>query len=213
MPTGRVKWFDPDSGEARVVARSGREYPAVQSDVEPKARTADAHVNFKIKRDEGVARAVDVRLRQGTRVARSQHRFGDLSGAARPDSKGRPGLSRRRQDVGLDPDEPAAEVARLWVDPVVRGDRVAARRFYAPNCVIHTPGGAAETGRKAVEECLDRNPLLGSEHRDVRIRELGSRVEVRWPLTSDDQARVPVSEQRDRTTLRIAHGQIVEQWG
>jgi hypothetical protein len=44
MPTGHVKWFDPASHEARIIARSGREYAAEVSQMEPPARTADARV-------------------------------------------------------------------------------------------------------------------------------------------------------------------------
>lgn len=214
MPTGRVKWIDPDSGEARIVSRSGHEYPATSREMQSKARAAGAYVTFKIKKEDGVARAVEVALREGTRVARTQGRFGDLARARHPDAKGRPGLSRRRSEVGLDPTEKATEVARLWVDALVRGDRTATLGFYSPDCVIHPPSGSTEVGYKAVQEYLDRSPLLASGHRDVRIREVaGPRVVVSWPLTADDQARVPASELRNQTTLRIAHGQIVEQWG
>lgn len=212
MPTGRVKWYEPDSGEARILARSGGEYPANRHEIEPKARVADAHVTFKIRREDGVERAVEVRLRKGTHVARSQHDFGDLAGAAHPDEKGRPGLSRRRTDVGLDANEPPAKVTRLWVDALARGDRAAALRFYAPDCLVHDRSGSTEVGRKAVQTSIDRNPLLGSGHRDVEIREVEPRVLIRWTLSSDDQARVPASEQRSQIAMRIAHGQIVEQW-
>lgn len=80
--------------------------------------------------------------------------------------------------------------------------------------MIHTPSGSTKVGRQAAHDYLDRSPLLGSEHRDVRIREIaGPRIVVSWRLTPDDEARVPVSELRNQTTLRIAHGQIAEQWG
>ncbi len=195
MPTGRVKWYEPDAGEARIVAQSGGEYPASRHEIEPEARVANAHVTFKIRREDGVERAVDVRLREGTRVARAQHDFGDLSGASRPGA-----------------DEAAPRVARRWVDALARGDRAAALRFYAPDCVIHTRSGSTEKGRKAAQASLDRNPLLGSGHLDVEIREVEPRVLIRWTLSEDDQARIPTSEQRTQTGLRIAHGQIVEQW-
>lgn len=212
MPTGRVKWFEPDTGEARIVARSGHEYPSASSEIEPKARVADARVTFKVRTDDGVTRAVEVRLREGTRVARGQGRFGDLSGASHPDAKGRPALTRRRSDSGVDADEPASRVARRWADALVRGDRQAVLRLYSPDCVIHTPSGSTETGGKAVQASIDRNALLGSGHLDVEIREVGPRVLVRWRLSADDQARIPASEQRTQAAVRIAHGQIIEQW-
>ncbi len=213
MPTGRVKWFDPHAREAIVVARSRREYPALASDIEPKARASAAIVTFKIKRGEGVDRAFDVVLREGTRAAASKHRFGDLKGAPRPASRGRPALSRHRLDVFPNPDEAPVQTVQRWVDAVVRGDRLAALRFYVPDCLVHPPGGSTEIGRKAVQDLLDRSPLLGSDHRDIEIRDLGGRIQVSWRLTPADEARVPVSERTSKTVLRVAHGQIVEQWG
>jgi hypothetical protein len=212
MPTGHVKWFDAKAHEARLVGRLGREYTAEADEVEPPARTADAPVAFKLKRANGVTRAVEVRLRPGTRVSPTQGRFGDLSGAAHPDSKGRAALSRRRLDPGLDTGDLASRVARHWVEALVRGDRAAAERLYAPDAVIHTQS-AADTGRKAVQLSIDRSPLLASHHSDVQIGGDGSRVRISWGLSAEDLARVPASERRIQTTLRIAHGQIAEQWG
>lgn len=211
MPTGRVKWFDPASQEARIVSRSGREYPADVSQMEPPARTADAPVTFKLRTKSGVTRAFEVRLHQGTRVSSTQGRFGDLSGAKHPDSRGRAPLARQRSEAGLDADEKLARIARHWVDALVSGDRQVVMELYAPDCVIHARSGA-ETGRKAIGTSVDRNPLLGSGHRDVQIRSIGSRVHVSWPQSRGDQARVPVSGQRTQTTLRFEHGQIAEQW-
>jgi hypothetical protein len=103
-------------------------------------------------------------------------------------------------------------VARQWVDALVSGKRAAVLELYAPDCVIHTRSGAV-MGQNAAQASIDRNPLLASGHHDVRIRGIGARVQVRWPLSADDKARVPTSEQVTQTTLRIAHGQIAEQWG
>jgi SnoaL-like domain len=194
------------------VGRSGREYPAEAGEIEPPARTADAPVTFKLKRANGVTCAIEVRLRRGTRVSPTQGRFGDLSGATHPDSRGRAALSRSRLDPGLNSDELATLVARHWVEALVRGDRAAAKRLYAPDSVIHTQSGV-ETGPKAVQSCIDRSPLLASRHSDAQIRESRSRVRISWGLSTEDLARVPASERRTQTTLRIAHGQIAEQWG
>jgi hypothetical protein len=212
MPIGHVKWFDAAAREARLVSRTGREYTAEAAELELPARTADAPVTFNIKRTNGVTRGVDVRLRRGTRVSSTQGRFGDLSGAAHPDSRGRAALSRRRLDPGLDSDELPTRVARHWVEALVHGDRAAAKRLYAPDSVIHTHS-AVETGRKAVQLCIDRSPLLASHRSDVQIGGDRSRVRITWGLSAEDLARVPASERRTETTLRIAHGQIAEQWG
>lgn len=213
MPSGRVKWFDLASHEARIVARSGREYPAAADELEPPARTADAPVTFKVRKQDGVARAVEVRLRGGTRVSPTQGRFGDLSSAKHPDSKGREPLARQRSETGLDAGEPVSRVARHWVEALFSGDRTGVMQCYAPDCVIHAPSGTGEIGRKAVQEYMDRSPLLGSRHDDVRIREIASRVRVSWRLNAGDQVRVPISERQTQATLRIEHGQIAEQWG
>lgn len=211
MASGRVKWFDPATREARIVARSGREFPAEVSHMEPSARDAGARVTFELRTESGVTRATEVRLHEGTRVSRRQGRFGDLSGAKHPDSKGRAPLARRRSLAGPDADEPVTRTARHWVGALVRGEREAVLQLYAPDCVIHTQS-RTEKGHRAIEASIDRNPLLGSGHGDVRIRGIGSRVKVQWPLSVEDRARVPESEQRTQATLRIAHGQIAEQW-
>jgi len=211
MAHGRVKWFDPASREARIVARSGREYPAEASELDPPARTADAPVTFKLLRRDGVIRAVEVRLREGTRVSPTQGRFGDLSSAKHPDSKGRAPLARRRSETGLDADELVKRIARRWVDALATGDRTAALEFYAPDCVIHGPSGAAESGRAAVQRFMDRSPLLGSQHDHVRIRGIGASIRVTWALSA--KVRAPVAEQQTQATLRFRHGEIAEQWG
>ena len=94
---------------------------------------------------------------------------------------------------------------------LVRGDRAAAERLFAPDSVIHTQSGV-ETGRKAVQLCIDRSPLLASHRSDVQIRRSRSRVRISWGLSAEGPARVPTSERRTQTTLRIAYGQIAEQW-
>jgi hypothetical protein len=206
-----VKWFDPGTGEARIIARSGHEFPSQATQMEPSARTAGATVTFKLRTESGTTRAIEVRLREGSRVSPTQGRFGDLSGTKHPNSRGRAPLTRQRSAAGVDADEHVTRVAQHWVEALVSGNRSAVVELYTPDCVIHTRSGA-ETGPQAVQESIDRNPLLASGHRDVRIRGIGSRVQVRWPLSAEDQARVPVSERRTQATLRIAHGQIAEQW-
>jgi RNA polymerase-binding transcription factor DksA/ribosome-associated translation inhibitor RaiA len=73
MPDGVLQWYDDRRGEGRVV-RGGREYPVRAADMEPRARVPGARLHFDVRRHEGVAIAVDVRLREGTRVSRRQRR-------------------------------------------------------------------------------------------------------------------------------------------
>jgi hypothetical protein len=42
-----------------------------------------------------------------------------------------------------------------------------------------------ETGRKAVQLCIDRSPMLASRHSDVQIRESRSRVRISWGLSTE----------------------------
>ena len=71
MPDGVLQWYDARRGEGRVV-RGGREYPVRAADMEPSARVPGAHVHFDVQTTKGVAVAVGVRLRAGTRVSRRQ---------------------------------------------------------------------------------------------------------------------------------------------
>ena len=82
MPRGVMQWFDVRAHEGRVIA-SGREYPAFEREVEPRARKAGARVYFDVARLDGVPTAVRVRLRPGLRTSPKQRRVGDLAGAGR----------------------------------------------------------------------------------------------------------------------------------
>ncbi len=98
MPDGVIQWFDAETGEG-VVVRSGRRFRAFAADVEPVARQPGARVHFDVRREKGVERAVEVRLRSGTRVSSHQHRFGTLKGARRPDAKGASPFARVHADL------------------------------------------------------------------------------------------------------------------
>ena len=212
MPTGTVRWFDPDTGDVRIVARSGREYVARAADVEPAARAPRARVGFDVVREGGVARAVSVRLRRGTRTSRLQGGFGSLAGARRPDAAGGAASGRLypEQGAGSAPRLPTA-VARAWLEAMAEGDVTAVLRLYAPDAVVHVPGGDL-AGRRAVQGFLNGSVLLGVRHADTQVRERGPLVHVRWPASDVDLTRTPIADRRRTTRLRVAHGQIVEQW-
>lgn len=212
MPSGQVIWFDAGTGEARLVGRQGREYPAAVSEIEPAARASGARVTFDVARSGGTARAVNVRLRVGTRVASTQRDFGNLAGAKRPDTAGRAGLGRRRPDLDLGREDPPSEVARRWVEALVGEDLPAAEQLYAPDAVIHA-GARTSAGRASIARYLEGTALVGARHWNVEIREVGAGVRVRWRPSTEDGARVPASDRTAHTTLRIVHGQIAEQWG
>lgn len=76
MPTGTVSFYDDNIGRGRIEDSSGN-YSVRADDMTPDARTQGARVEFDIQRDEPHDRAVNVRLREGTRNNPSQRRFGD----------------------------------------------------------------------------------------------------------------------------------------
>lgn len=213
MSTGKIKWFDPDTGDARVVGRSGREYVVRAADLEPAARAARARVSFDVVHEGRVPRAINVRLHEGTRTSHLQGRFGNLAGARRPDASGREASSREHPDREAGPALrlPAA-VARVWLEAMAEGDLTGALRLYAPDAVVHLPDGD-QAGRRAVQRCLEGSVLLGTRHSDTEVvEEQGSLVRVRWHASKVDFVRTPMDDRRTTTTLRVEHGQIVEQW-
>lgn len=212
MSTGKIKWFDPTTGDARIVGRSGREYVARGADLEPAARAPRARVSFDVVREGNVVRAVNVRLHEGTRTSRLQGRFGSLAGARRPDAAGREASSREHPDreAGPAPRLPAA-VARTWMEAMFEGDLSAAMSHYAPDAVVHLPQGD-QVGHRAIQAFLDGSVLLGVRHSDTEVEERGSLVRVRWRASNVDAVRTPVRERSTTTRLRVEHGQIVEQW-
>lgn len=200
MPVGRLSWFDPSSGEGRIVA-SGREYPVEAADIAPRARTVGGRVHFDIERRGGVRMAVAVRPVEGTRSDRRQRRFGDLSGTGKPPDKGRPAMSRRHPErEGPGAGKPM-EVARQWIRGAEQGDIETVLPLYAPHAVLHTPDGDAR-GRQAVRrELLDSGALT----RGWQAEPHGDGDDVIVDRSS-------LGGHFEQTRLRIANGEIVEQW-
>ncbi|MGH2650137.1 MAG: nuclear transport factor 2 family protein [Actinomycetota bacterium] len=202
MATGVVKWFDPATAEG-AIGRRGRELPVRAEDMEPSARVAGARVRFDVARERGFERAVDVRLREGTRVSRRQHRFGDLVGAGHPDEAGRPPLTHGRPD----PVRPAVhpmQTARRWVAAMEAGDLVGALACYAENAVLHV-GAATHVGPNAIRGVLEGHPLFQATPGLVVVHGEGATILVRWSAGGPD---VPGGE----TRLGVAHARILEQW-
>lgn len=204
MPDGRVEWFDPHAGEARI-SHSGREYPARADDMEPAARVAGARVHFDIARDDGVERAVGVRILEGTRTGKRQRRFGDLAGAHHPPDKGSStGEGYRR------PPQPSLtgrprEVVDAWVDAVAASDIDTAVGLYAPDATWHE-GEQQFSGRDAIRRRLQDSALAGARPGGVEIKGTADdRFVVLWRPLADEEAAVV-------STFRVAHGEIAEQW-
>lgn len=200
MPRGRLQWFDAGSGEGRVDA-FGRQYPVSVHDVEPRARVAGSPVHFDIERIDGVPTAVRVRARPGTRANRRQRRFGDLTGAGRPEEKGRAPLTRHRTETDPLPRRPTALVRR-WLAGADSGHLATVLPLYAPHAVLHAPDGD-HCGRAAVRVYLLDSGLL-SRGWDARPFGSGQTIGVVRGTAAPDAGR--------STRFRVAHGQVVEQW-
>jgi hypothetical protein len=204
MPDGVVQWFDPKRGEGRVV-RGGREYPVEAAEIEPHARVAGARVHFDITRRNGVAVATGVRLRGGTHVSWRQRRFGDLTGARRPDTKGSAPFAQPHPEAGLRLAARPMEVARGWAASLDGGDVDAALLLYAPGVRLHLPDGGEVEGVAAAARVLPDSPPLAGELRLAGVHGEDDTVVVEWAPAAGPGPTW-------RTRLRVEHGEITEQW-
>ena len=198
MPRGEVKWFDPKTGDA-MIARGSKLFPTTAAEMDSHARVPGARVHFDIVRDDGVERAVNVVLVEGTRTSRRQARFGDQAGAHHPDEKGHVALSRHhpQQDFGLE-DRPV-EVVRTWVRLIGSGDIPTAVHLYHPAAVLHRREETLR-GRSAVPD------VLADLHR-VKLFTVEPAEEETTVTWTD-----PDTGGRRRSRFRVEHGLIVEQW-
>jgi cold shock CspA family protein len=202
MPRGVMSWFDPSTGEGRVRWGS-RELVVDAGEVETAARVAGARVTFDLVRVEGGRRAARVRLKRGKRVSPRRSRFGDLAGAHHPDQKGHRPLHGRLatpERVHRREDQPV-EVARRWLQGLEQGDVGAAGYLYTSDARLHD-GDTEDCGPAAVRRFLSATPARGRHDGRIEPAAGGSRVMVRWPG----------EEPAASVELRIAHGQIAEQW-
>jgi cold shock CspA family protein len=76
MPYGEVTEFDTAKGVGRIDTDTGW-YEVHVEDMDAAARTKHAKVDFDVQREDPQDRAVNVRLRGGTRNNPNQRRFGD----------------------------------------------------------------------------------------------------------------------------------------
>jgi trimethylamine:corrinoid methyltransferase-like protein len=76
MPEGRVVRFEENLGRGVIETATGR-YMVLADDMEPRAQVQGAFVRFDVQRGQPHDRAVNVLLREGTRNAPTQRRFGD----------------------------------------------------------------------------------------------------------------------------------------
>ncbi len=198
MPEGVVKWFDPKTGDA-MIARGAKLYPSTAADMERHARVPGARVHFDIVREDGAERAVNVVLREGTRVSPRQGRFGDQAGAHHPDEKGHVALTRHHPQQSFALEDRPVEVVRTWIRLVTSGDVPTAVHLYHPAVLIHR-GDRTEEGRRNLADIL-------SDLRHVRRFDVHPEVDGATVTWND-----PTSGARSRSRFRVEHGLIVEQW-
>ncbi|MGO8871661.1 MAG: sigma 54 modulation/S30EA ribosomal C-terminal domain-containing protein [Acidimicrobiales bacterium] len=201
MPYGMIKWFDPRSGKAEV-ARGGRLYAARAGDIESVARRAGARVHFDIRRELGGERAVDVRLREGTRVSHKQHNFGTLVGARSIETKGPVPHGRVHPELRQAATHPL-EVARAWATSVSQGDIVGALVLYSADPVLHVDGHDL-VGRSEIATWVEGSRVFGCKHH-ARIQGGEVQVTVLWDAAGSSESGTTVQ-------CMIDHAQIAEQW-
>ncbi len=202
MPEGVVQWFSDRVGEG-VVIRNGRRYPARAADVAPSARHPGARVHFDVRRDGGVARAIGVELRAGTRTSHRHRRFGALEGARQPETKGAAPFATARPDLGLSLLLHPLEIARSWADSITRGDLEAAMALYAPDAAVHV-GADRLAGRRHIRSWLDTLSVVGS-NRYGEVRGVDDAIEVSFaPIAPGSPAFA--------ARVRVEHGLLAEQW-
>ena len=201
MPDGVVQWFDPTSGEG-IIRRGGRRYAVRASAIEPVARVGGARVHFDVVRDEGTKRAERVTLRTGMRVARSQSRFGDLTGARSPDAAGGAPSSSDAPELGRDREVHPARAVEQWASLMAAGRLDEAVLLYAPDAVLHEPAGD-RNGADHIRRTWESSALLGADL-PVAIRGIGAdSFEAIWEAPDVE----PVVSR-----FRVVHGLIAEQW-
>lgn len=201
MPDGVVWWFDDKTGEGRIL-HAGRTYAVREAEMEPPARVAGARVHFDL--DAGApGTATRVTFRPGTRVSRRQRRFGDLTGARRPDTKGPPNVAVDRPDVGRDLESHPGRVADAWATTLSEGRLDDAMLLVAPDAVLHAEGEVS-AGIASIRSYWSRSPLLGGSKPTIHglPGADGDRFAVRWPGSGTADA--------EETLLSVAHGQIRE---
>jgi hypothetical protein len=166
------------------------------------ARHPGARVHFDVRREDGAERAVDVTLRTGTRVSHHQGRYGTLTGARRPDTKGAAPFARAHPEEGRMLAAHPLEVVRSWVDRLQSRDLDGAVARYRSDAVIHAEDGD-HVGPSPLRAYLERSPMFGHPG-EPDLRGEDGAVVVRWAQEGDAAG----LELRGR----VEHGELVEQW-
>jgi ketosteroid isomerase-like protein len=202
MPTGVVRWVDPRTGDI-VIARRSHEFPARAAEVEVHARRRGARVHFDVSREDGVRRAVRVRLRSGSRTGRRHRRVGDHAGAHHPYGKGVPLTKKYRSSVPVSTEDRPARIVRDWVTALRNRDVSGALELYAVDAIIHSEQESG-AGRQAARRWLVRTGLENAPPIRADLRGRGDDT-IAVNLQPHDGPEIDV-------VLRVTHGRIEEQW-
>lgn len=198
MARGRVKWFDPKSGDGGIVQQRGGELPVRASDIEPKARVARAVVQFDIEREAGMRRAVNVRLHPGTRVSRHERRYAEISAGG---GLGHTRMIPEHTDVQVHLEGHPMRVARQFMQVLRQSDLATLAQLYAPNARLHA--GRERTGRNHIQTYFAASSLLGTQPSKVTMHGEGAIILIEWEQFGGTKA---------WTRLKSSRGRIVEQW-
>jgi cold shock CspA family protein len=204
MARGRVKWFDPKAGEGGIVQQRGGELPVRASDIEPKARIAQAVVQFDIEREGGMRRAVNVRLHPGTRVSRHERRYAEMAGGR---ALGHAHVIPEHTDVQVHLEGHPMRVARQFMQLLQQPDLATLTHLYAPDACLHADG-PVRTGRKHIQRYFAASPLLGLQPWNVTMRGENATILIQW---EQDALRVG-GPTKGWTRLKIIEGRVMEQW-
>lgn len=200
MPNGVVEWFDPATGEGRIV-HSGHRYSVHADDIDSKAQASGARVHFDIDRRHE-DRAVNVSFRAGTRMNWRHRRFGDLSGSQAPDTAGGAPSMTRQTSLGRELERHPMRVAQLWSELLAATDIENLMRLYAPTASLHANGDVL-VGSTPIRRFWESSPLAGAARADATGDE-DSVVLLRW---APEEGRAPLGSR-----MVIAHGEVAEQW-
>ncbi|MDZ7676082.1 MAG: sigma 54 modulation/S30EA ribosomal C-terminal domain-containing protein [Acidimicrobiales bacterium] len=170
--------------------------------VDSKARYPGARVHFDIDHRADGDVAVNVVLREGTRVSPRQRRFGDLVGARARETKietAGPDTESVRGGVAH-----PMRVAEAWAEHMTEGQLDDAVRLYSPTATYHA-GGDVEIGPDRIRKRLAVSPVFGRGVEPEAIAGEDDAIRVSW--VAMEPGGDPVESH-----LIVQHGEIVEQW-
>ncbi len=200
MPDGVVQWFDPATGEGRIV-HAGRRFAVRGEDMDSTARLPGARVHFDVARGPADT-AVNVVLRAGTRAVEHHRRFGTLSGARTADTAGGAASMTKLTSLGRDLERYPMRVAELWSSSLAAADIENMMRLYAPNASL-LADGEVMVGPVRIRRYWASSRLLGAD----RPKAAGDRDGTVMLVWDPDPHGSMIGSR-----MCIAHGEIAEQW-